>query len=192
MVKDDCIKVFKENNVYQVIYNAPKDIKPEIKDYIPEWLDKTDFNYYLVNNKLDLNYQDPESGNTIYHEVLSESGFDTKNYGNIDKVKKLIETSTNNYSIKNNDDKTPIECIKDVKVATLVINDLNNKLISLEKKLEMFEIRMKDLENKDEIADCSILNFISIKLYHLIENNWGHISLILTAIIFYLMIKLIF
>ena len=56
----------------------------------------------------------------------------------------------------------------------------------------MFEIRMKDLENKDEIADCSILNFISIKLYHLIENNWGHISLILTAIIFYLMIKLIF
>jgi hypothetical protein len=176
MLKDDNIKVIKENNIYQVIYNAPKDIQPENVKYSPEWINGSELNNFIINNKVDLSYQDPESGNTIYHDVLSEN--------NCDNVKKLLETSTINYNIKNNYNKTPIECIRDVQVATIIINDLN-------KKLDKFNERLVLLENKNEIADCSVMNFISVKFYHFLDKNWNYIYFVFMLAVLYFMIKLV-
>ena len=41
MLKDDNIQVYKENNIYHIIYNAPYNIKLEKINYIPDWIDKT-------------------------------------------------------------------------------------------------------------------------------------------------------
>jgi len=191
MLKDDNIKVMKENNIYQVIYNAPKDIKLDNINYNPEWIDKSALNNFIINNttEVDINYKDPESGNTIYHEVLSEH--------NSENVKKLIDTlplsSKENtfYNIKNNYNKTPIECIKDVQVSIIIINDLNKRINEFDNKFKILENRLKILENKNEIADCSIINFINIKFYHFLKNNWANISFIFISIILYFMIKLV-
>ena len=184
MLKDDNVKVMKENNIYQVIYNAPKDIKLENINYNPEWINNSELNSYIINNKteVDINYKDPESGNTIYHEVLSEH--------NSENVKKLIETNNTFYNVTNNYNKTPIECIKDVQVAIVIINDLNKRINNFENKSQLLENRLKILENKNEIADCSIINFINIKFYCFLKNNWANISFMFILIIFYFMIKL--
>lgn len=185
MSKDDNIRVMKENNVYQVVYNAPKDakFKTDFIKYSPEWIDGSQLNNFIINNKLDLNYQDPESGNTIYHDVLSEN--------NYENVKKLLETNNINYNIKNNYNKTPIECIKDVQIATIIINDLNKKLNQFEEKLTKTEERLSKIENKNEIADCSIINFLRVKTYYALNRNWDTIFVFIVVIIFYLMLKLI-
>jgi hypothetical protein len=173
MLKDDNIKVIKENNIYYVIYNAPTNIKPEIVNYYPKWIDKSQFNNYIINNNIDLNYQDPESGNTIYHDILSEN--------NCENVKKLLETNNIDYNVTNNYNKTPIECIKDMQVVTIIINDLN-------KKLNQLEERLKVLENK---ADCSIIKYMNIKTCDFIVNILNFIIFMFIMISFYLMIKIV-
>jgi hypothetical protein len=179
MLKDDNIKVFKENNIYQVIYNGSKEVKPEFVNYSPEWIDKSQLNKFIINNNIDLNYQDPESGNTIYHDILSEN--------NYENVKKLLETNNVNYNIKNNYNKTPIDCIKDIQIATVIINDLSNKINQFDEKLNQFEEKLKILENKNEIVDCSIIKFIQIKAYYLFARNW-----IIIFIIFIIFISILF
>jgi len=126
----DNISVIKENDIYQVVYNAPKDFTHEIITYDPEWIDKTQLNIFIINNDLVTNYQDPETGNTIFHDILSND-----NYENA----KLL---TNNYiigNVVNNNNKTPIESIKNIEIATLIINDLNKRLYYNDKKIEEFE-----------------------------------------------------
>jgi len=185
MLKDDNVKVIKENNVYQVVYNAPKDsnVKPGLIKYSPEWIDGSQLNKFIINNKIDLDYKDPESGNTIYHDVLGEN--------NSDNVKKLLETNNIDYNVKNNNNKTPIECIKDVQIATIIINDLNKKLNQFEEKLSKTEERLSKIENKNEIADCSIINFIQVKLFHFITRNWNSIFAVIMGLVIYIIINLI-
>ena len=75
---------------------------------------------------------------------------------NYENIVKLIESNSIDYTIKNNHNKTPIECIKDIQVATIIINDLN-------KKLDKFEEKFKILENK--ITNYSTLSFIKLKIH---------------------------
>ena len=174
MLKDENIKVTKENNIYQVVYGEPKDIKNDRITFSPDWIDPSQLNNFIISNNLDLNYQDPESGNTIYHDILSEN--------NYENVKKLLETNNIDYNVKNNYNKTPIECINDVKIATIIINDLNKKLNNMEE-------RLIKLENKNEIADCSILQFIKVKTYYFLERNWTLIFAAILTLIFYVILK---
>ena len=196
-LKDDNIKVFKQDNIYQVIYNPSRDVKPNLVSYYSEWIDGPQLNNFIINNNIDLNFQDPESGNTIYHDVLSDN--------NCENVKKLLETNTMNYNIKNNYNKTPIECIKNIQVAILVINDLNNKINQLEEKINNlskhicnFDEKVKkingrvgsfeekinifeEIKNENENLLCSIINFFDA----------NSICIIIVAIICYLLIKLV-
>lgn len=178
MIKNDNIRVFKENNIYQIIYNAPKDIKLDDINFNSNWIDISQLNNYIIDNDNDINfnYKDPESGNTIYHDILSDN--------NCENVKKLLEKNNIDYNIKNNYDKTPIECIKHIQVATIIINDLNNKL-------NQFEQKLKIIESKNNIANISLIDFIKYKIYIFIMANWNYIFYIFILTIFYLMIKFI-
>ena len=169
MLKNDNTKVIKENNIYYVIYNPPKDIKIEKVNYNPTWIDETQFNNFIINNKIDLNYQDPESGNTIFHDILSKNNYEI--------IKELLETNNINYNIINNNNKTPIECITDIQVASIIINDLNKKLNKIEEKLNHYNKRLKNQENNNNsnyfifilvtiIIFCEIIKIINIYVYN--------------------------
>jgi hypothetical protein len=157
MIKDNNIKVIKENNIYQVSYNPPKNIKPSYTNYNPAWIDSSQLNNFIINNQNKLiednkeyiNYKDIESGNTIYHDVFSQSS--------CENVKKLLEINNLNYNIKNNLNKTPIECIKNIEVASIIINELYNKINLLENKVNIInEVLNKTnhiINNYDQIIN---------------------------------------
>jgi hypothetical protein len=161
MSRNDNTKVIKENNIYYVIYNPPKDIKIEKVNYNPTWIDNTQFNNFIINNKIDLNYQDPESGDTIFHDILSKNNYEI--------VKELLETNNINYNIVNNNNKTPIECIKDIQVASIIINDLNNKINKIEEKLNHYNKRLKIQENNKNIEYLMFILVTIIIFYEIIK-----------------------
>ena len=200
MTKNNDIRVIKKNNVYHVVYDSSNNTEPEHTKYSPEWIDKTRLDQFIINNGVGLDYIDLETGNTIYHEILSD--------GNIENIKKLLETTKIDYNIKNNNNKSPIECINDINAAIIIINDLNNKLTAsnekliifdrrlykFEQRLMVFEEELIEIENKItkyDIADCSIINFIKVKTYCFINRNWNIIYMSLSTIIFYFLVKLL-
>ena len=175
MSKDDSIKVFKTNNIYQVIYNAPPEteLKPSCILYKDSWINNWELSGYIINNNIDFKYQDMESGNTIYHDVLSEN--------NCENVKKLLENKQIDFTIKNNYNKTPLECINDIKVAAIIINDLHKKLtdleekiIKLERKNESFEMKIYKLEKSQMYLDNQLVGILffllGIGIYSLLRN----------------------
>ena len=131
MIKNDSVKVTKENNIYQVSYNPPKNITPSYTNYNPTWIDTSQLNNFTIklieDDKEYINYTDIESGNTVYHDVFS--------HNNCENVKKLLKINNLNYNINNNLNKTPIECITNIEVATVIINELYNKINLLENKV---------------------------------------------------------
>lgn len=167
MLKNDNVKVIKKNSVYYVIYNEPQNLTMETIDYDPYWINYSQLNKFIIDNNLDLNYQDPESGNSIYHDMLSDS-----DYYN---VKKIIETNKINYEITNNHGKTPIECIKDIQVASIIIDNLN-------KKLNHFERRLIAQENQ---YNPSIFNSIKKSFCNFVD-NYGELIFFATSSLIFL------
>jgi len=192
MSSNDDIKVWKENNIYYAIYNQDIIIPKETNlIYDTNWLTNEDLTSYIINNEIknEFNYKDPETGDTIYHTVLGGINYDL--------IKKIVDNNnTNNYSIKNNNNKTPIECITDIRVAILVISNLNYKIEALESKSEIIENNFKIIENNLE-TQGSKLEIYNTKLeileynfetlqnkLEILETIHKHIKILLFIIIF--------
>lgn len=176
MSKDENVKVIKTNGVYQVIYNAPSDINLKNVYYSSDWIDESNLNSFIIDNKIELNYQDPESGNTISHNLLKTTDFEN--------IKKLLEMSDLKLDIKNNDNKTPIECINNIHVASIIIDNLYKKIEKLEEKVEELVVVSKKIYN------LSFYDLIKLKVLLCIDRNWHVFVIILALIIVYLIIKL--
>ena len=71
-------------------------------------------------------------GNTFYHESMR--------YPKI--VKKLINLNKMNFKIKNKDKLTPLECISDIGVSNILINQLYIKLNTQEDKIKKLEMKL--------------------------------------------------
>lgn len=144
-IKDTNITVTKKNNIYQVIYGNLPDDNIEIKTVtcLPQWINESEFNKFIINNNIDLNYQDPESGNTIYHNML--------NGNDSDNVKQLLKTHKINYNVKNHNDKTPIECITNLGVAVTIINDLSQQLNDISQRLNSNETELLEYKKRFNI-----------------------------------------
>lgn len=177
MSKNNDITVLKKNNVYYAGYNLQNVDHDLNTNYSEHWIDKNSLNHYIIENNLEdeLNYIDPENGNTLFHDLLS-----TNNHSFIEKVVKTFDI---NYSLKNNDNKTPIECISDIKIAVFVINDLNNKMYSIDKRIKL-------LESENSINKTSITQFLKIKFIIFIDTHFNYLIgfglflLLLSVIIF--------
>jgi len=175
MSKNNSIIVIKKKNVYYVGYEMKNTNIDYIINYSDHWLDNHTFNNYIIENNLEdeLNYVDPENGNTIFHDILSGN--------NCNFIEKVIKTFDIDYNLKNNDDKTPIECITHIKTTVFIINELNNRLNSIDKKI-------KNLESKDYINEISINKFLKLKLIKFINENFnyllGFLALLLSVIIY--------
>lgn len=178
MSKNDNITVTKKNNVYYAGFDMQSLTDNYTINYSDYWLDKNSLNNYIIENNLEeeLDYIDPESGNSFFHDILSSN--------DINFVEKIIKTFDINYNLKNNADKTPIQCINDVKIAICIINDLNNHLCSIDK-------RIKNLESKDYINEISINKFLQLKFNKFINENFNYLLSFVLLLICTILYKLI-
>jgi len=175
MSNNNGITVLKDNGVYHIGYDIPQQvIEPCANNEL--WLDKDEYIKFVIDNNLEdeFMYQDPETGNTLYHDLF--------NIGDYSTIKKVIHTHHIDYSITNKTMKTPIDCINRVEVATLVISDLN-------KRINILERRLNKLETKDYLGECSIFDFLKLKFNRFVKKHYLEIGLFIFLITSY---KLIF
>jgi hypothetical protein len=177
MTINNNVKLIKENDVYNVVYNSDVVI-PINTNYDSSWVNINEFNTYIVDSNLDseFNHKDIESGNTLYHEVFSSNSYDT--------IKKVIRTHYVDYNVKNNFDKTPIECINDIKVASLVISDLNSRI-------NLLETRLEKLELKDFLDEYSIYDFLKLKFTRFIRDNIYNLIILFLSFLIIIIFRLI-
>jgi len=96
----------------------------------------------------------------------------------------MIRTHYVDYEIKNNFDKTPIECINDIKVATLVISDLNSRI-------NLLEMRLEKLELTDFFDEYSIYDFLKLKFAKFIKDNFCNLVIILLSFLIIIIFRFI-
>jgi hypothetical protein len=159
MSKIDNVRVDCIGGMYYAVYKSDDVSSTDLDiEIVPEgditpssFVDDIDLSEYILLNNLDeeMMYKNPESGDTVYHHIL----------GGADPVlvKKLIIENDVDYNVKNNKDETPINCIKSIEISNLIISDLNTKLSYLES-------RISRLEKIDYVGECSIMNFIKVKM----------------------------
>lgn len=150
LMSNNDIKIIKNLQVYYAVYNPSENIQSKDIEYNKYWIKKCEFNDYIVNNKIPFDYKDLESGNSIYHDIFMD--------GNCETIKKIIKENNFDYEIKNNADKTPIECINEIEPLTIILNDLIIKQKEMKKEIN-------ELKNKLEISNYSLTTFLKIKFY---------------------------
>jgi len=182
MSKSDDVKVIKENGVYYTIFNPPKNITIEKPvNYDSNWLNEDDFTKYIIsNNVTNMNFQDPENGNTVFHHVLGGNDYLL--------AKELLAKYRNDYLLENSKGNTPIDCIKDIKIATLVITDLQRQVSYIESKLTYLEQRNMN----DFFDNISIYKFLHFKLDLLIKRYIDNIFYFLISLLLILVAILLY
>lgn len=171
MSNNNNVTVLKDNGVYYVGYDIPQQvIEPCSTNEF--WLDKDNYIKFIIDNNLEdeFIYQDPETGNNLYHELFKTGDYTT--------IKKVINTHHIDYTITNKIKDTPIDCINRVEVATLVISDLNKRIYSLER-------RLNKLETKDYLGECSIYDFLKLKFNRFVKENYLGIGLSIFLVVSY-------
>ena len=155
----DDVKIYRENNIYKAVYATDnitiKNYSSSAGDrFTPDPFTINDLNSYIIDNDMfeEFTYIDQGSGNTIYHDIVSNN--------NYLQIKKLIDTNKFDYTIKNLNDKTPIDYINDQRVTNLMIKTLFNKIDVLEKELDA--LKKKDISLY--INELTLLQLAKIKL----------------------------
>ena len=160
MSKFDDVEVRKESEVYYVSYNKLKDSNylESLVQKNTMWLNKYELYDYIIKNDLDdeIDYADPESGNTIIHDVLGSD--------DVSLAKKLIDNYYVDFDVKNINNETPIDFIKNIKISNMVVKDLNVRLSLLEQRLEK-------LENKKSIEDFTLYEILKYKFFNYLLVN---------------------
>jgi len=176
MSKYDDVKVINENNIFSAIYNSNKDADKNSYtidlNEVPINLDSSDLDAYIIDNDIteEFNFIDPNNNNTIYHNIVSNN--------NYFQIKKLINDNKFNFTVKNIDNKTPIDLINNQQISNLFIKELFNKISSLEKDIEI----IKNCDVRDSINELSFYQFTKIKLTKFTSNYKYHIVILLIAI----------
>ena len=119
-----------------VVKSSDKNISVKALDVLQAETDLDEFKEEELLEYIFLNGTDIEltsisqlNGNTFYHDCMK--------YPNI--VRKLIKFDKMNYLIKNKDNLTPLECISDVKVSSLLINKLHQKISKQSNQINILE-----------------------------------------------------
>ena len=177
MSQSDDVKVIKENGVYYTIFNPPSNITiVDPVGYDSSWLNEDDFTKYIIKNDVtNINFQDPENGNTVFHDVLSGNDYLL--------AKELLTKYRNDYLLENSKGNTPIDCIKDIKIATIVITDLQRQVSYIESKLAYLEQK----NNYDFFDNISIYKFVHFKIDLLIKRYIDNIFYFLISILLVLL-----
>lgn len=153
MAEYDNIIVKKNNNIYYICYKENKnDISINNINTIPEesFVNNNDLNNFIIDNDLyeELNYIDPESGNTIFHDLLASNNYII--------VQKLLDTNKLQLNIKNNIGQTPIHKINDIKMANIIINYLLSKQDEHTDINNKHKNKLIEIKNKQDKLDSEL------------------------------------
>jgi hypothetical protein len=151
---DGITYIKKDNNIYlsfkesdessqNINFNIDEKKEEEIGT-MPSYINLVD--YILDNNLKDYIDNTKDGDNTILHLLVLNNDFE-RIKEHYDKLKEL-------FIIKNDKNETPVNLIKDIRINSLLANDLNNIVISTKNEVESIQNelmftknRVRELEN---------------------------------------------
>ena len=110
--------------------------KNKMYDYIVENMDVQD----ELNREL--SYRDPQTGNTIYHDIIIEN--------NVKIIDKLIKANKMSLFVENNKKETPLNLINDNKIFIKIIDHLSEQNNNLKSIIKNNESRIKILKKNNK------------------------------------------
>lgn len=174
----DDVKIYRENNIYKAVYTTDNAIINSYSGstddtFIPDPFTINDLNSFIIDNDMfeEFTYIDQSSGNTIYHDIVTNN--------NYLQIKKLIDTNKFDYTIKNLNDKTPLDYINDQRVSNLMIKTIFNKIDVLEKELDTF----KKQDISVYINELTLYQLAKIKLSKFVNRFKIQICVVVIGII---------
>lgn len=166
--KYDDLTITKINNKITIILDKEKDTKIFDKVNYTSYNDDTDFNYYnfIFNNNIkeSLNIKD-KNKNSIYHDLVM--------LGDINLIKKLINENKFNYTIKNNNNETPLDLCENNKIYRILLKEQFTEINNRIKKLEIIEKSKNHICNRifETIKDFCVVFTLILLIYYIIKNN---------------------
>jgi len=158
------LTITKNNNNITIILD--KEINTQNYEDInyTSYNDDKEFNYYkfIFDNYIEesLNIKD-KNKNSIYHDLVMSS--------NTDLIKKLINENKFNYSIKNNNNETPLDLCQNNEIYRILLKEQLKEINNRIDKLEIIEKSKNHICNRifETIKDfCVIFTLILLISYY--------------------------
>jgi len=162
--KYDDLTITKNNNNITIILDKKIDTKNYEDVNYTSYNDDKEFNYYkfIFDNHIDesLNIKD-KNKNSIYHDLVMSS--------NTDLIKKLINENKFNYSIKNNNNETPLDLCQNNEIYRILLKEQLKEINNRIDKLEIIKKSKNHICNRifETIKDfCVIFTLILLISYY--------------------------
>lgn len=162
--KYDDLTITKNNNNITIILDKEIDTKNYEDINYTSYNDDKEFNYYkfIFDNhiKESLDIKD-KNKNSIYHDLVMSS--------NADLIKQLINKNKFDYSIKNNNNETPLDLCQNNEIYKILLKEQFKEINNRIKKLEIIEKSRNNICNRifETIKDfCVVFTLILLILYY--------------------------
>lgn len=158
------LTITKNNNNITIILDKEIDTQNYEDINYTSYNDNKEFNYYefIFDNYIEesLNIKD-KNKNSIYHDLVMSS--------NTDLIKKLINENKFNYSIKNNNNETPLDLCQNNEIYRILLKEQLKEINNRIDKLEIIEKSKNHICNRifETIKDfCVIFTLILLISYY--------------------------
>jgi hypothetical protein len=158
------LTITKNNNNITIILDKEIDTKNYEDINYTSYNDDKEFNYYkfIFDNYIEesLKIKD-KNKNSIYHDLVMSS--------NTDLIKKLINENKFNYSIKNNNNETPLDLCQNNEIYRILLKEQLKEINNRIDKLEIIEKSKNHICNRifETIKDfCVIFTLILLISYY--------------------------
>ena len=141
--KYDDLTITKNNNNITIILDKEIDTKNYEDINYTSYNDDKEFNYYkfIFDNYIEesLNIKD-KNKNSIYHDLVMSS--------NADLIKQLINKNKFDYSIKNNNNETPLDLCQNNEIYRILLKEQFKEINNRIEKLEIIEKSRNNICNR--------------------------------------------
>ena len=162
--KYDDLTITKNNNNITIILDKEIDTKNYEDINYTSYNDDKEFNYYkfIFDNhiKESLDIKD-KNKNSIYHDLVMSS--------NVDLIKQLINKNKFNYSIKNNNNETPLDLCQNNEIYRILLKEQFKEINNRIEKLEIIEKSRNNICNRifETMKDfCVVFTLILLIEYY--------------------------
>lgn len=162
--KYDDLTITKNNNNITIILDKEIDTKNYEDINYTSYNDDKEFNYYkfIFDNYIEesLNIKD-KNKNSIYHDLVMSS--------NVDLIKQLINKNKFDYSVKNNNNETPLDLCQNNEIYRILLKEQFKEINNRIEKLEIIEKSRNHICNRifETIKDfCVVFTLILLIGYY--------------------------
>ena len=140
---DKNVCVVKKDKIYYLQYDKEEIKDEEIKEcqfeYQEQFIKQSKVYKYIINNNLEKEYVDLETGNTVYHDIV---------IGNHYKIiTKLISQGKMNFLIENKEGRTPLSYVEDIRIMAMITEQLLKNQIIADKEIKGLNEKQRGLIN---------------------------------------------